>query len=78
MTDIVHDIHVVNTDTKSYVKKTPERCIHEAAKAKNKKYLEACIQKCRHFSPFFISVNGLMGMKAEATLKRISSHLATK
>ena len=43
-TDSVHDMRVMNTDAKSYVENTPEKCLHEAAKAKNKKYLEACLQ----------------------------------
>ena len=39
--DSVHDMHVVNTDKKSYLTKTPERCLQDAAKAKIKMYLEA-------------------------------------
>ena len=41
-------------------------------------YLEVCIQQRRHFSPFVASVDGLMGVEATATLKRIASRLATK
>ena len=41
-------------------------------------YLEACIQQCRHFSPFVASVDGLLGLEATATLKSIASRLATK
>ena len=45
---------------------------------KKKIRLEACLQKIRHFSPFFSSVNGLMDLEAMATQKRITSRLATK
>ena len=38
-------------------------------------YLEACLQQRRHFSPFVASVDGLMGVEAMATLKRIASRL---
>ena len=41
-------------------------------------YLEACLQQRRHFSPFFTSVDRLLGVEATATLKRIASRLATK
>ena len=33
---------------------------------------------CRHFTPFVASVDSLLGVEAEATLKCIASHLATK
>ena len=39
-TDIVHDICVLNTDTKSYLDKTPEKCLQEAYRAKKNMYLE--------------------------------------
>ena len=41
-------------------------------------YLEACLQQRRHFSPFVASVDGLLGVEATATLKRIASLLTTK
>ena len=41
-------------------------------------YLEACLQQRRHFSPFVASVDGLLGVEAKATLKRLASHLDTK
>ena len=41
-------------------------------------YLEAYLQQCRHFSPFVASVDGMLGVEATATLKRIASRLATK
>ena len=41
-------------------------------------YLEACLQQHWHFSPFVASVDGLLGVEATATLKRIASRLATK
>ena len=41
-------------------------------------YLEDCLQQRRHFSPFVASVDGLLGVEATATLKRIAIRLATK
>ena len=41
-------------------------------------YMEACLQQRRHLSPFFASVDGLLGVEAKATLKLLVSSLATK
>ena len=41
-------------------------------------YLEACLHIRCHFSPFVGSVDGLLDVEAAATLKIISSRLATK
>ena len=41
-------------------------------------YLEDCLQQRRHFSPFVASVDGLLGVEATATLKRIAIRLDTK
>ena len=77
-TESVHGMRVVNTDALAYLTKAQEKCLHEAEKGKKKIYLEACLQQRRHFSPFVASVDGLLGVKVTATLKRIASRLATK
>ena len=77
-TNSVHVMRVVSTDALTYQSKAPEKCLHEAEKGKKKMYLEACLQQRRHFYPFVDSVDGLLGVEATATLKRISSCLATK
>ena len=77
-TDSVHDMRVVNTDALLYVRKSPEKCLHEAERGKKKMYLEDCLQLRRHFSPFVAAVDGLLGVEATATLNRIASRLATK
>ena len=71
-------MRVVNTEAKSHYAKTPEKCLQEAERGKKRMYMEACLQKCRHFSPFVLLVDGLPGVEATATLKRLSSRLATK
>ena len=77
-TNSVHDMRVMNTDALSYLKKAPDKCLHEAEKGKKNMYLEACLQQFRHFSPFIAWVDGILGVEATSTLKRISSCLATK
>ena len=41
-------------------------------------YLEACLQQRRHFSTFFTSVDGMIGVEATSTLKMLASLLSTK
>ena len=77
-TDSVHDICAVNTDAKSHMTKDPEKCLQEAEMWKKRMYLEAYLQQRRHFSLFVASVDGLLGVEATATLKRLASRLATK
>ena len=77
-TDSVHDMRVVNTYALSYVSQSPDKCHQEAERGEKKMYLEACLQQRRHFSPFVASVDGILGVEATATLKRIASRLATK
>ena len=70
-TDSVHKMSVVNTDAKAYKEKSPKKCLVEAEKSEKKMYLERCLQECRHFSSFVASVDGLLGVEATATRKRI-------
>ena len=77
-TDSVQYMCVVNTDAKSYWEKSPEKCLEEAEKSKKKMYLEDFLHQRQNFSPFVASVDGLLGVEATATLKRIASQLAPK
>ena len=58
--------------------KAPEKCIQEMERGKKRMYLEACLQQRRRFSPFFASVDRLLGVETTETLKRLASLLATK
>ena len=77
-TDSINEMRVVNTDATSYQSKTPEKCLKNAEKEKKKKYLNACLKNCRNFTNFVASVDGLLRVEAEATLKLITSRLVTK
>ena len=71
-------MRVVNTEALTHMTKDPEKCPHEAEREKKKMYLEACLQQRRHFYPFVALVDGMLGMEATATLKRLAICLATK
>ena len=76
-TDSIHDMHAVNTDAISYQSKNPKKCMETSDQDKKKNCLHACLNKRWHFIPFVTTVDGLFGVEAEATLKRIASRLAT-
>ena len=71
-------MRVVNTNTQTHRRKDPVRCLHKAERGKKRMYLEACLRRRRHFSPFVASVDGLPGVEATENLKRLASHLVTK
>ena len=77
-TSSVHHIRVVNTDDNSHSGKPQDKFLQEAERAKKQMYLEACLQQLRHFSLFVALVDGLLGVEATETLKRISSCLEKK
>ena len=71
-------MRIVNTDAKSHLANTPEKCLQEAEQAKKNMYLEACLQQRRQLSPLIASVDGLLGVEDTAILKMIASCLAKK
>ena len=47
-------------------------------KTKKDKYLKACLDRRRHFSPLVYSVDGLAGKETRAAERRLASLLASK
>jgi hypothetical protein len=76
--DAIIDVRCVDTDAKSYNRREPEKVLKSAEKVKKTKYLEHCLQQRRAFTPFVISVDGLLGYEAKNLLKRLAFHLAEK
>ena len=74
--DRIQDMPVMNTDTPYHLNKSLENYIQISDK--ENKYLEAGLWQRHHFYPFFVSVDGLIGVEAEATLKPTSSRITTK
>ena len=50
-TDSVHDMRVANTDAKSHMAKSVEKCLQEAERGNKMMYFEACLQQHRPSSP---------------------------
>jgi hypothetical protein len=76
--DAIINLRCVDTDAKSYNSREPKIVLKSAEKVKKNKYLEHCLQQLRAFTPFVISVDGLLGYEAKNLLKRLAFHLAEK
>jgi hypothetical protein len=52
--------------------------IEATEKLKKKKYLQPCLNQRRHFTPFIVSVDSLVGKEATTVLKVFAARTATK
>ncbi len=77
-TDCIIDVRVTDLDCKSNRSKDPHKVLAQHEQAKKKKYLEACTEQRRHFSPFAVSTDGVIGKEARALLWRLLALLADK
>ena len=60
-TDWILDMHVMNMYIASYLNKTLDKILEVAWKYNKCKYLDSFLQHQHHFSPLFISVDGMLG-----------------
>ena len=77
-TDCIIDVRVTNTDALSQRHKDPEKILAQHEREKKRKYLEPCLKQRRHFTPFVVSTDGLLGREATFFTRRLSSILAEK
>ena len=72
------DIVVTDTDTKSYKYVSLRAVIKGAAQKKEKKYLDACLERYKTFIPLLYSVAEMTGKEAKAFEKHIVALLTEK
>ena len=77
-TDCIIDVRVTDSDAKSNLSKDPAKVLEAHEKEKRRKYLKPCLEQRRHFTPFVVSTDGLIGKEAKTLLKKLSSLLAEK
>ncbi len=77
-TNCIIDVRVTDVDTVLNRSKDPHKVLNTHEQEKKKKYLEACLKQCQHFTPFVVSTDGLLGKEAKTLLKKLSSALAEK
>ena len=74
-TEALFDIRVVDTVAPSYVKCTVEAVL-QTAKQEKKKYLEAVQTRRATFSPFVVSVDGVLSCEAIFLIKSLAEKIA--
>ena len=57
---------------------SPAKVLANAEKIKKAKYLKHCLRKNWHFSPFVVSIDGMLGVEASMILKKIAEDQAAK
>jgi hypothetical protein len=77
-TDCIIDVRVTDTDVKSNRSKDPTKVLAAHEREKKRKYLGACLAQRRHFTPFVVSTDGLLGREAKIFLQKLSALLAAK
>eukprot|EP00957_Ditylum_brightwellii_P202372 15329844-Ditylum_brightwellii.AAC.1 len=65
--DTIIDVRITDTDAKSYISRPLETVLAAQEKEKGK-YLNSCLEQNRHFSPFVIYVDVMLGKEAAMVL----------
>ena len=71
------DIHIVDTDAKSYQSHLPIAVLISAEAEKKRKYCDACTERCATFTLLCFSVDGCVNVDDEAVcfLKHLARSL---
>jgi hypothetical protein len=73
-TGCILGVRVTDTDAPTYQMNDPHKVLEAAERLKKKKYLQPCLDQCRHFTPFIVSV----GKEANTVLKFLAARTSTK
>ena len=60
-TDCIIDVRIHDVNQNSYLTRTPAVILKAAEVTKKKKYLKNCLDQRRHFTPFAVSCEGMLG-----------------
>ena len=77
-TDCIIDVRITDTDAPSHRNKGPTKVLEQQEREKKRKYLQPCLDQRRHFTPFVVSTDGLIGKEASALLKNLAARISTK
>jgi hypothetical protein len=74
----VFDIRITDTEAKSYRSMDPAKVLARGEKEKKDKYLQACVDRRRSFTPLVFSIDGLRGKEGKGAQKRLAFLLSGK
>ena len=69
---------MTDTNAPSAINKDPHNVLATQEREKKRKYLKACQDQRRHFTPFVVSCDGLLGKEAQALLRNLAERLSKK
>ena len=74
----IFDVRITDTGCASSRDQDPRKILAQHKRDKKKTYSAACADWWRHFTPLVFSVDGMVGVEAQAAIKRVASLLFTK
>jgi hypothetical protein len=74
----IFDMHITDTDARSYQKKEFEKVLEQHEKEKKDKYLQTCLEMQKAFTPMEYLVDRIAGREARNAEKRLATQLAGK
>ena len=77
-TDCIIDVRICDVNQPSCSNRKPQNILKSAETEKKKKCLDSCLEQRRHFTPFVVSCEGLMGKEADAFVSRLAKKLSLK
>eukprot|EP00731_Ephydatia_muelleri_P006476 Em0003g724a len=72
------DVRVVDTDAQSYASRTVDAVLCSAEQEKKRNYSAAVEDRRASFTPFVVSVDGVLGHDAQHLMKRLCDQIAVK
>ena len=72
------DVRVIDTDAQSHCHRPITSVLASAETEKKRKYHHACERRRAAFTPFVVSVDGILGKEAKTLIDRLSDRLASK
>ena len=76
--DCIVDIRITYPESNSNRNSTVEKLIEKQEKEKKSKYLQPCLERRRHFTPFIATTDGMLGKEAKKFVARLVDRLAGK
>ena len=76
--EVLFDVRVIDTDTKSYLHRSPNAVIATAETENKRKYSSVCEERRASFTPLCLLVDGLNGRETNHLIKRLAECLSSK
>jgi hypothetical protein len=77
-TSCIIDVCICDTDSNSYLSSTPEKVMWKQELEKKKKYLQPCLDSRRDFTPYVLSVDGMLATEVKELNKRLAGKIANR